>query len=96
MLNAEQPGGDPAVVSAAAVASPRLTVATATSPGDRDYQQDRLITSLDLASLLPPPPPGAAPPPSMDLVGVLDGHGARGGGIADLLKTVSDYFSPVP
>ena len=80
MLGAEDEAATFAVVTTSPAWSARLAVGTATSGGGRPLQQDRVVVAMDLANLVPPP--------AMDLVGVLDGHGFRGGRAADFVRQV--------
>ncbi len=77
------------VTSTAAVASALSSAASATSPGQKDAQQDVALLCPDIHQLLPPAAAAAAP--AMDLWGVADGHGHLGSRVATIVKDVREF-----
>ena len=66
--------------------TPRPLVVAATAPGGKRQQQDRWLLLADLQLHLPPARP------LMDFFGVADGHGERGGRVAEYIRLVRHYW----
>ncbi len=79
--------GERVVISSPVNTTARSFVAAATSPGQKQHQQDKVMLAPHIGSLLAPEAAPAAP--RMDLWGVVDGHGHLGGRAAEVIRDVS-------